>query len=121
MSPLALNPTGRKDVLELLRTASTTVMGSLPEMELFLADPRTTRKSLGLSQELMKALLQTDLRHPLLIQVMLKPNQYSSVTTNFKSFVAQIATCCRYICSVCAVVMLKNPEFMLGPLNHVQF
>jgi hypothetical protein len=27
-------------------------------MELFLADPRTTQKSLGLSQELMKALLQ---------------------------------------------------------------
>jgi hypothetical protein len=54
-------------------------MGSLPEMELFLADPRTTRKSLGLSQELMKALLQNDLHHPLLIQVMLKPNQYSSV------------------------------------------
>jgi hypothetical protein len=79
VSPLALNPTGRKDVLELLRTASTTVMGSLPEMELFLADPRTTQKSLGLSQELMKALLQTDLQHPLLIQVMLKPNQYSSV------------------------------------------
>jgi hypothetical protein len=42
VSPLALNETGRKDVLELLRTASTTVMGSLPEMELFLADPRTT-------------------------------------------------------------------------------
>jgi hypothetical protein len=79
VSPLGLNPTGRKDVLELLRTASTTVMGSLPEMELFLADPRTTWKSLGLSEELMKALLQTDLQHPLLIQVMLKPNQYSSV------------------------------------------
>jgi len=79
MSPLALNPIGRKDVLELLRTASTTDMGLLPEMELFLADPRTIWKSLGLSQELMKTLLQTDLRHPLLIQVMLKPNQYSSV------------------------------------------
>ncbi len=79
MSPLGLNPTGRKGVVELLRTASTTVMGSLPEMELFLADPRTTWKSLGLSQELMKALLQTHLQHPLLIQVMLKPNQYSSV------------------------------------------
>jgi hypothetical protein len=56
---------------------------------LFLADPSITWKSLGLSQELTKALLQIDLQQPSLIQVMLfsclcNPHFKSFLCTNCK-------------------------------------
>jgi hypothetical protein len=70
---LKLKPkTGRRGVLELSRAVSAAAAAAVtarsPEMDLFLADPSITWKSLGLSQELTKALLQIDLQQPSLIQ-----------------------------------------------------
>jgi hypothetical protein len=68
---LKLKPkTGRRGVLELSRTvsAAAAVTARSPETDLFLADPSITWNSLGLSQELTKALLQIDLQQPSLIQ-----------------------------------------------------
>ncbi|KAH9544931.1 hypothetical protein CY35_12G021000 [Sphagnum magellanicum] len=68
---LKLKPkTGRRGVLELSRavSAAAAVTARSPETDLFLADPSITWKSLGLSQELTKALLQIDLQQPSLIQ-----------------------------------------------------
>ncbi len=85
---LKLKPkTGRRGVLELSRAVSAAAAAAVtarsPEMDLFLADPSITWKSLGLSQELTKALLQIDLQQPSLIQVML----FSGLCNpHFKSF-----------------------------------
>ncbi len=83
---LKLEPkTGRRGVLELSRavSAAAAVTARSPETDLFLADPSITWKSLGLSQELTKALLQIDLQQPSLIQVML----FSCLCNpHFKSF-----------------------------------
>lgn len=89
---LKLKPkTGRRGVLELSRAVSVAaaVTARSPETDLFLADPSITWKSLGLSQELTKALLQIDLQQPSLIQVMLfsclcNPHFKSFLCTNCK-------------------------------------
>ncbi len=91
LAPKLKPKTGRRGLLELSRavSAAAAVTARSSETDLFLADPRITWKSLGLSQELTKALLQIDLQQPSLIQVMLfsclfNPHFKSFLCTNCK-------------------------------------